>query len=194
MRVKQLDQLNSQQKIIALWALFLFGMVVHVQLGVMPIFYGQSVNIPGSHGVAPQQDLWLMLGFYLMPMLVILGTLLTESRSFRVGHFGLTVFYSVMNVLHIGFDLTVNPIEWYQILLVLVVFINGIVLNFVALDWVKESYNASMENKQILALIEAMKYEDFYPHPAKNIQPIFPMFSWLATMFTKSRKNWISVF
>jgi uncharacterized protein len=170
MKVKQLNQLNSQQKIIALWALFLFGMVFHVQLGVMPIFYGQNVSIPGSHGIAPQQDLWLMLGFYLLPMLAMLGTLLTESRSFRVAHFGLTIFYSVMNVLHIGFDLTVNPIEWYQILLVSVVFISGIVLNFAALDWIKESYKASIEGKPVLAFIEAMNHEDFYPHPASNIQ------------------------
>jgi uncharacterized protein len=170
MKVKQLNQLSSQQKIIALWALFLFGMVFHVQLGVMPIFYGQNVAIPGSHGIAPHQDLWLMLGFYVLPMLAILGTLLTESRSFRLVHFGLTIFYSVMNILHIGFDLTVNPIEWYQILLVSVVFIIGIVLNFVALDWFKESDNTTNENRQLPDLIEAMKHGDFYPHPAKNIQ------------------------
>jgi uncharacterized protein len=170
MKVKQLNQLNSQQKIIALWALFLFGIVFHVQLGVMPIFYGQSVTMSNSHGIAPQQDLWLMLGFYLLPMLAMLGTLLTESRLFRVAHFGLTLFYSVINVLHVGFDLTVSPIEWYQILLVSVVFISGIFLNFAALDWVKESYKASIENKPVLALIEAMKHEDFYPHPASSIQ------------------------
>ncbi len=170
MNIKQLNGLSTQQKIISLWAIFLFGMVFHVQLGVMPIFYGQSVAMPSAHGIAPQQDLWLMLGFYLFPILAIIGTILTQSRLFRVLHFGLSIFYSVMNLLHIGFDLTVNPIEWYQILLVSVVFVNGIVLNFVALNWIKEIYDSSQESSQPAELIEAMKHDEFYPHLAANVQ------------------------
>jgi hypothetical protein len=149
MKLDQFSSLSSQQKIIILWALFLFGMIFHVQLGLMPTFYGQNVTIPSAHGVVPQQDLWLMLGFYLLPMLAVVGTLMTQSRSFRIMHFGLTIFYSVLNFLHIAFDLSVSPVQWYQILLVLVVFLDGILLNFVALQWFQESGDPNLGKNQL---------------------------------------------
>jgi hypothetical protein len=45
--------LSSQAKIIALWAVFLFGMVFHSQLGMMPMLYGESVAMPNAKGKMP---------------------------------------------------------------------------------------------------------------------------------------------
>lgn len=52
-------------------------------------------------------------------------------------HFGLTVVYTVMNFTHAAMDLGVKPIEWYQIALMVIVFINGILLNIVAFQWMQ---------------------------------------------------------
>jgi hypothetical protein len=78
-----------------------------------------------------------MLGFFVLPMIAIVATALNASLLYRIIHFGLTLFYTVMNFLHVALDLRVKPIEWYQIALVTILFINGIVLNFVAFQWMQ---------------------------------------------------------
>jgi len=128
---------DSRTTIIVLWVVFLLGLIFHSQLALIPLFYGQGVAMPGSHGVAPLSHLWLMLGFYLIPMLLIITTVLEDSLLYRNIHFIVTIGYSILNFLHIAFDLAVSPVEWYQILLMVVVFGNGLLLNIVALDWKK---------------------------------------------------------
>ena len=129
--------LTIQAQIIALWAVFLFGLIFHTQLALMPQLYGASVAIPGYKGKTPVSHLWLMLGFFVLPMIAIVATALNASPLYRTIHFGLTVFYTVMNFLHVALDLRVKPIEWYQIVLVTILFINGIVLNVIAFQWMQ---------------------------------------------------------
>jgi hypothetical protein len=129
--------LSIQEQIIALWAVFLFGTVFHSQLAMMPMLYGQSVAMPHSRGKMPTSHPWLMLGFYGLPMIAIVATALNSSPEYRLVHFGLTAFYTAMNFLHAALDLTVRPIEWYQIALMVIVFINGIFLNILAFQWMQ---------------------------------------------------------
>jgi hypothetical protein len=129
--------LSIQLQIIALWAVFLFGMVFHSQLAMMPMLYGQDVAMPNSSGKMPVSHSWLMLGFYAIPMIAIAATAITAVQPYRVIHFGLTVIYTVMNFTHAAMDLGVKPIEWYQIALMVIVFINGIFLNFIAFQWMQ---------------------------------------------------------
>jgi hypothetical protein len=79
----------------------------------------------------------MMLGFFAVPMLAIAATAFYVSWPYRIFHFGLTVVYSVLNFLHGAMDLTVRPIEWYQILLMAIIFVNGLLLNFVAFQWLQ---------------------------------------------------------
>ncbi len=129
--------LTIQVQIIALWAVLLFGTIFHTQLALMPLLYGESVAIPSYKGKTPVSHLWWMLGFFALPMIAIVATALNASPLYRTIHFGLTVFYTVMNFLHVALDLRVKPIEWYQIVLVTILFINGIVLNVVAFQWMQ---------------------------------------------------------
>lgn len=124
-----------QGQIIALWVVFLFGMVFHSQLAMMPLLYGEDIAMPRYGGKTPVSHLWLMLGFFAVPMLAIAATAFYMSPPYRMFHFGLTVVYSVLNFLHVSMDLMVRPIEWYQIALMVIVFVNGILLNFVAFQW-----------------------------------------------------------
>ena len=127
--------LGIQEQIIALWMVFLFGMVFHTQLALMPLLYLDSVAIPSYEGKVPVSHLWGMLAFFSLPMIAIAVTALNASPLYRTIHFGLTVIYSVMNFLHVALDLRVKPIEWYQIVLVSLVFVVGLALNFLAFRW-----------------------------------------------------------
>jgi hypothetical protein len=72
------------------------------------------VAIPRYGGKVPISHLWMMLGFFAIPMLAIAGTAFTAAMTYRIFHFGLTLVYSVLNFMHAAMDLTVRPIEWYS--------------------------------------------------------------------------------
>ena len=128
-------------KIIALWSVFLFGTIFHTQLGLIPLFHGLDVLAAHGHVATDLSEittiLWLMLAFFMVPLVAIIGLCFYDSRRFRVGHFWLTVFYSAMNLAHLVVDLTIQPIAWYQIALMTFLFINGLILNIVAYQWAR---------------------------------------------------------
>lgn len=130
---------SYQTKIITLWGVFLLGLLFHTQLGLMPLFQGQSVVISGAHTTGDSVwILWLMLGFFVLPLFAMVATLFDTSRRYRRLHFGGTVFYSVMNFLHVIADVWAKPIAWYQITLMIVLLMVGLVLNRVAFQWMQE--------------------------------------------------------
>ena len=137
------NSLNYREQIIALWMVFLFGTVFHTQLALIPIFHGIDVAIMGHHHqetasmaeIAP--ILWGMLLFFTLPMLAIVATAFYEFKRYRVLHFSLTLVYSVLNFSHAIADLLVVPIVWYQIVLMVLLFLVGILLNIVAYQWME---------------------------------------------------------
>jgi hypothetical protein len=143
--------IKHQEKIITLWIVFLLGLLFHTQLGLMPLFHGLSVaNVHNqSRGdVAPV--MWLMLSFFLLPMAAIVATAFTETKRYRTIHFGLTIVYTGLNFSHLVADLLVKPIVWYQITLMAILFILGLLLNLVAFQWmhyrVKEPFSHRLFN------------------------------------------------
>nr|WP_228014569.1 hypothetical protein [Fortiea sp. LEGE XX443] len=131
--------MNYQERIIALWTAFLLGTLFHTQLGLMPLFHGLSVgeSQPASKITDISGIMWLMLGFFVLPILVIIATAFTNSKRYRLFHFALTVFYSIMNLLHVIADLFVQPILWYQITLMVILFLIGLLLNIVSFQWMQ---------------------------------------------------------
>jgi hypothetical protein len=124
------------EKIAALWTTFLLGTLFHTQLGLMPLFHGQS--IVESHQTSNLDPIfWGMLLFFLLPMLAIIGVNFSESRSLRKSHFWLTILYSVLNLAHLIADLLVRPIAWYQIALMAILLIIGLILNLVSYQWLR---------------------------------------------------------
>jgi hypothetical protein len=138
-------KVNHQEKIIALWTVFLLGTIFHTQLALIPLFHGLDVGHGHGEAAASLSEisyiLWLMLAFFLLPMIAIVGTAFYHSYRYRSIHFGLTVFYSVMNFLHVLLDLFVAPIAWYQIVLMVFLFVVGILLNIVSFQWMRQSYH-----------------------------------------------------
>jgi hypothetical protein len=133
---------NHREKIITLWAVFLLGTLFHTQLGLMPLFHNQSVAISNAHETENiAWILWLMLSFFAVPMMAMIATLFAYSKRYRKLHFGVTIFYSVMNLAHIIADLLAKPIAWYQISLMVMLFLIGLLLNLVAFRWMQEQNN-----------------------------------------------------
>jgi hypothetical protein len=133
---------SHPEKVITLWAVFLLGTLFHTQLGLMPLFHNQSVAISDSHGTENiAWILWSMLGFFLVPMIAMIVTLFNHSNPYRKLHFGITVVYSVLNFCHVIADLLVKPIVWYQIVLMVMLFIISLLLNIVSLQWLQEYRN-----------------------------------------------------
>jgi hypothetical protein len=129
--------MNYPSKIITLWAVFLLGTLFHTQLGLMPLFHGIGVARDNVHDTAEtiSMVLWLMFGFFAIPMGAMIGTVFTSNQRYRIGHFWITVIYSVLNFFHAAADLTVQPIVWSQIVLMILLFGVGLLLNGVSCQW-----------------------------------------------------------
>jgi hypothetical protein len=127
---------NYQNKITALWTTFLLGTLFHTDLGLMPLFHGQDVA--NSHEAGDVSWVfWLMLIFFVLPLFAMIATTFTNSRRYRILHFGLTILYTVLNFFHVVADLSVKPIVWYQIALMVILFVIGLLLNLVSFQWLK---------------------------------------------------------
>ncbi len=139
---------NYPNQITALWTAFLLILLFHTDLGLMPLFHGQ--NIAHSHDL---QDiswiLWLMLLFFIPPVCAIILPTFTSARSYRVGHFWLTIIYSFLNFAHLVADLSVVPIIWYQIALMTILCIIGLMLNAVSYRWVKYPHQEKIPNAEL---------------------------------------------
>lgn len=144
--------LNYRQKIITLWTVFLLGTLFHTQLGLMPLFHGLSIVESHAHNISEiSWIMWLMLGFFVIPMIAIIATAFTNSKRFTVIHFGITVLYSILNLLHVIADLLVQPILWYQIALMVILFVIGLLINIVAYQWMQNHSNGNKRGEQLIS-------------------------------------------
>jgi hypothetical protein len=130
---------TDRVKIVTLWGVFLLGLLFHTQLALMPLFHGLPVN----DGVAARSIesiswiLWSMLAFFVVPLLMMIGTVFINHHQFRKLHYGITLIYSGLNLAHLIADLQVTPIYWYQIFLMTMLLLIGLLLNLVAWQWLK---------------------------------------------------------
>jgi hypothetical protein len=143
--------LNKQEKIIALWIIFLFGTIFHTQLALMPLLHGENVVMPKAQGRMPAFESWLMLGFFILPAIAIAMTAFNNARRYRLVHFCLTVFFTVVNAIHFVLDLAVQQIVWHQIVLVFFLLVNSVLLNIVSLQWLRERPKNSKLRKKLTA-------------------------------------------
>ncbi|MBD2186631.1 hypothetical protein [Pseudanabaena mucicola] len=132
-----------QEKIITLWVVFLLGLLFHTQLGLMPLFHGLNIITSQSHNMAEIAPImWLMLSFFVLPMVAIIGTVFTNSRSYRVIHFSFTVLYTMLNLSHLIADIMVQT-DLYQIALMAILFAIGLLINLVSWQWMRDRSHRS---------------------------------------------------
>ncbi len=132
--------MNNKLKVVSLWILFLFGMIFHGNLALMPIFWAKSVamseELIAANPMAPM--LWMMLMIWLIPMIIIAVTIFIEAKWYRITNFVFTLLFSLMNIWHLTGHLGESPVDPRQIVLLTFVLISGILLNIVSFKWIKE--------------------------------------------------------
>lgn len=67
------------------------------------------------------------------------ATVFWQPRRYRVLHFGVTVLYTGLNLIHLVMDLFVQPIAWCQIALMAFLVVIGLILNRVAYQWIQSA-------------------------------------------------------
>lgn len=126
-------------RIIALWTVFLLGTLFHTQLALMPLFHNLSVAESHAHDyISLNAVMWFMLVFFSLPLLAIAGCAFYSSRRFRQLHFGMTLLYTGLNLLHFVLD-SIIAVPSYQLVLMALLFGVGLLLNGVAYQWMRTS-------------------------------------------------------
>ena len=122
--------LNDQSKIITLWISFQLGMLFHTQLALMPLFHGIDVAESHTHEHLPLNVIFgFMLLVFALPLCA--GTALTDTKRYRVLHFGLTIVFTVSDFFHFWADVAVAA-PGYQLCLMGLLSWIGLGL----LDWI----------------------------------------------------------
>ncbi|WP_255021392.1 hypothetical protein [Cyanobium sp. L1E-Cus] len=113
-------------------------MLFHVDLGLMPLFHGQSpeINSQVPLGALPLL-LGAMLGYFFLPLLAIVLISFADSaigpgirwRLLRRLHFWLSVVYLITNTLHLLADILVPDARLDQIVLMAVMTLLGLLIN-----------------------------------------------------------------
>ena len=119
-------------------------MLFHVDLGLMPLFHGQSPEIHSqvASGALP----WLfgaMLAYFLLPLIaaVLIAYASTSAapasrwRPWRRLHFWFSVVYTITNLPHLMADILVPDSRLDQIVLMLALVVFGVLINLEGWRW-----------------------------------------------------------
>lgn len=131
-------------RLICLWLVWLLAMLFHVDLGLMPLFHGQSPEIHSQ--VAAAVLPWLfgaMLAYFLLPLIAIVLIAYASSSTappqrwlgWRRGHFWFGVVYTFTNLLHLLADILVPDARLDQIVLMVVLVMVGVLINLESWRW-----------------------------------------------------------
>ena len=134
-------ELRHGLRLISLWLVWLLAMLFHVDLGLMPLFHGQS---PEIHSHVHSEVLpWLfgaMLGYFLLPLIAVVliayaCTARQRWRAWRRIHFWFSVVYTITNLPHLAADILIPDARLDQIVLMVALVIFGLLINVEAWRW-----------------------------------------------------------
>lgn len=135
-----------------LWTVWLLAMLFHVDLGLMPLFHGQSAEIHGQVPVSALPALFTaMLVYFLLPLgaMVLIAWAASDParaeawRGWRRGHFWFSVVYSVTNIPHLIADILVPDSRGDQIALMAVMVVVGLLINVEGWRWWRQDRGAA---------------------------------------------------
>jgi len=131
-------------RLAGLWGAWLLVMLFHVELGLMPLFHGLSVEIKSQLAPWRLPRLFLaMLVYFLLPVLALLLAVhaiadpagWSASNPWRAGMFWFSLVYTVTNVLHLIADIRIPDSRSDQVLLMTALTLIGLLINQQALIW-----------------------------------------------------------
>lgn len=135
---------SAALRVAGLWGAWLLLMVFHVELGLMPLFHGVSVEIKSRVSESQLPRIFLaMLLYFLIPVAALLLAIHAVSEPagwsttppWRAGQFVLSVVYSATNVAHLIADIRIPDSRTDQVLLMLVLTLVGLLLNLETWQW-----------------------------------------------------------
>ena len=132
--------MTNRMRVITLWIIFLFGMIFHGNLAIMPLFWGESIAM-SEEIIAKnpfESSMWMVLLFWLLPIIIIAVTSFIETKWYRITNFVFTLLFTMMNIWHLIGHLGESPVDTRQIVLLTFVSISGVMLNIVSFKWLKE--------------------------------------------------------
>lgn len=131
-------------RLAGLWAAWLLVMLFHVELGLMPLFHGLSVEIKSQVASSRVPRLFLaMLFYFLLPVGALLVAVhaiadpagWSASAPWRAAQFWFSVVYSLTNVVHLTADIRIPDSRTDQVLLMSVLTLIGLLINQQAWAW-----------------------------------------------------------
>jgi hypothetical protein len=135
---------SAALRVAGLWGAWLLLMLFHVELGLMPLFHGASVEIKSKVPTAQLPRIFMaMLVYFLIPVIAMLlaihavsePTGWSNTRPWRQAQFLLTVIYSITNVAHTVADIRIPDSRRDQVVLMLVLTLVGLLLNLDTWLW-----------------------------------------------------------
>lgn len=133
-------------RVAGLWGAWLLLMLFHVELGLMPLFHGASVEIKSRVSPSQLPRIFLaMLVYFLIPVVAMLLAIhavsepagWSNARPWRYGQFLLTLIYSFTNVAHLIADIRIPDSRGDQVVLMLVLTLVGVFLNLESWLWLQ---------------------------------------------------------
>ena len=128
----------------ALWGAWLLVMLFHVELGLMPLFHGCSVEIKTQVRQEALPRVFLaMLIYFVLPVLAMLLAIHAASEplawtgtlAWRIVQFVLATFYTLTNIGHLIADVRIPASRSDHVLLMVVLIAIGVLLNWETWRW-----------------------------------------------------------
>lgn len=136
--------IGAPLRIAALWAAWLLVMLFHVELGLMPLFHGQSVRIKSevSDSRLPQVFMAMMI-YFIAPVVAMVLAFHAASAPFswsattgwRALQWWFSLTYSLTNFMHLIADIRIPDARRDQIVLMMVLSLIGLLLNLETWLW-----------------------------------------------------------
>jgi hypothetical protein len=140
--VSVISRIDHGLRLRSLWLSWLLAMLFHVDLGLMPLFHGISPQIKGQVADSQLPGLFAtMLGYFLVPLAAVVGIAYASSnptsrrQPLRLAHWGLSVVYSLSNMVHLVADILVPDSRPDQVVLMGVMVAIGLLINREAWLW-----------------------------------------------------------
>jgi len=127
-----------------LWAAWLLVMLFHVELGLMPLFHGLSVEIKSQVAPSRVPRLFLaMLFYFLLPVLAMLVAIhaiadpagWSATPPWRAAQFWFSVVYTLTNLIHLVADIRIPDSRSDQVILMGALTLIGLLINQQAWLW-----------------------------------------------------------
>jgi len=141
--------IHQPLRLITLWIAWLLAMLFHVDLGLMPLFHGQSPEIHSHvHEGALPLLFGAMLAYFLLPLIAIVLIAYAATATgpatrwglWRRIHFWFSVVYSVTNLPHLIADILVPDARIDQIVLMVALTVFGLLINVEAWRWWRQTH------------------------------------------------------